>query len=374
MDQSPSQTPQEGRKVGISPQARRHNDLRRAAIAAHPTLKEISGSDWRTVFALPIILAAHWGMAWAVSDAPIWVIFVAAFFWGQIAIHAAGSLVHETAHKLIFRADRPKLLFDLGLEWILSSYAKQLTYQHEHITSHHPFIGDYERDYEHEDICAFQSRMQLRHDNPVVQHFLTALTLFIHLLPLGFVIGDEVLPRLNKWLSGRPQKDPERDVRSTQPKPWEVRLFIAVSLVSNLVLLAVLGPWALLYHLWALSLFLGKFGIWNLGQSLSEHEGTNDEAPSRSTYSWINIPLFNTGYHNEHHTFPNVAWTRLPVLTRTAPEVFNVRAEKSYFGYWLDHVRGDFTASRKSPLHDQDNTARCNGQGAANQGSGAQSK
>ncbi|KMW57393.1 Fatty acid desaturase [Candidatus Rhodobacter oscarellae] len=361
MDQSPSQLPSGGKKAGISPQARRHNDLRRQAIAAHPELKEVSGADPRTVFALPVILAAHWGMAWAVSGAPIWVIFIAAFFWGQIAIHAAGSLVHETAHKLIFRAERPKLLFDLGLEWILGSYGKQLTYQHEHITSHHPFIGDYERDYEHEDICAFQSRMQLRHDNPIIQRLLTGLTLVIHGLPLGFLIGDEVLPRMNAWISGRPQKDPERVIEATRPPRWQVRVFIAASLASNIMLLLLFGPWALLYHLWALSLFLGKLGIWNLGQSLSEHEGTDDTAPSRSTYGWINLPLFNTGYHNEHHTFPNVAWTRLPKLTRTAPEVFDIRAEKSYFGYWLDHIRGDFTASRGSPLHDEDNAERCQG-------------
>ena len=365
MDQTVTPTVEPNKKVGISPQARRHNDMRRAAIAAHPDLKDVSGSDWRTVFALPVILAAHWGMAWAVSDAAIWVVFVAAFFWGQIAIHAAGSLVHETAHKLVFRADRPKLFFDIGLEWILGSYSKQLTYQHEHITSHHPFIGDYERDYEHEDICAFQSRMRLRHDNPFVQRFLTGLTLFIHALPLGFLIGDEILPRLNAWISGRSQKDPERNVKSTQPPVWQVRVFIAVSILSNVTLFVLLGPWALLYHLWALSLFLGKLGIWNLGQSLSEHEGTNDEAPSRSTYSLINIPLFNTGYHNEHHTFPNVAWTRLPILTRAAPEVFNVKADKSYFGYWLDHIRGDFTASRKTPLHELDNTERCQGRGAS---------
>ncbi len=361
MDQSPSQLPSGGRKVGISPQARRHNDMRRAVIDAHPELKTVAGPDWRTVFVLPVILAAHWGMAWAVSDAPIWVIFIAAFFWGQIAIHAAGSLVHETAHKLIFRGRRAKLAFDLGLEMILGSYAKQLTYQHEHITSHHPYIGDYERDYEHEDICAFQSRMQLRHDNPVIQRFLTVLTLVIHAVPLGFLIGDEVLPRLNKWFSSRPQKDPERVIEATQPSRWEVTAFIAMSILSNLLLLAIFGPWALLYHLWALSLFLGKFGIWNLGQSLSEHEGPDDENPSRSTYGWINIPLLNTGYHNEHHTFPNVAWTKLPALTRTAPEVFTANAKKSYFGYWFDHLRGDFTASRKSPLHDQDNTERCAG-------------
>lgn len=365
MDQSPSQLPSGGKKAGISVQARRHNDMRRAVVAAHPELLEISGSNWRTVLVLPVVLAAHWGMAWAVGDSPLWVIFVAAFFWGQFAIHAAGGLVHETAHKLIFRDPRAKLGFDLGLEWILGSYGKQLTYQHEHITSHHPYIGDYERDYEHEDICAFQSRMELRHDNPVIQHLLTGLTLVIHALPLGFLIGDEVLPRLNSWITGRPQRDPIRNIESTRPPVWQKRLFIAISLISNLTMLWLLGPWALLYHLWALSLFLGKLGIWNLGQSLSEHEGTDDESPSRSTYGWINIPLFNTGYHNEHHTFPNVAWNKLPVLTRTAPEVFNVKAEKSYFGHWLEHLRGDFSASRKSPLHAYDNSNRCSGKADA---------
>jgi len=348
-------------KSGISPQARRHNEMRRAAMAAHPEVKTLTGTEPLTVFALPVILAAHWGMAWAVSDAPLWVIFLAAFFWGQIAIHSAGSLLHETAHKLIFRGARAKLAFDLGLEVILGSYAKQLTYQHEHISSHHPYIGDYERDYEHEDLCAFQSRMQLRHENPMVQRLLTGLTLVLHALPLGFMIGDLVLPRLNAWISGRPQKDPARRVRASQPPVWQVRLFITVSLASNLLLLAVFGPWALLYHLWALSLFLGKFGIWNLGQSLSEHEGTDEDAPTRSFYGWLNLPLFNTGYHNEHHTFPNVPWSRLPRLTRAAPEVFNTRADKGYFGYWLDHIRGDFTASRRSPLHETDNRTRCAG-------------
>lgn len=362
MDQSPSQLPSGGRKVGISPQARRHNEMRKDVLTAHPDLKGVAGTDPRTVWALPVLLAIHWGIAWAVSDAALWVIFLAAFVPGQLVIHSAGGLVHETAHKLIFRGARAKLAFDLGLETILGSYGKQLIYQHEHITSHHPYIGDYERDYEHEDICAFQSRMILRSENPRLQRLLTGLTLLLHALPLGFLIGDEVLPRLNRWLSGRPQRDPARHVESTRPPAWQMRLFIGVSLASNLLLFLLFGPWALLYHIWSLSLFLGKLGIFNLGQSLSEHEGTDDDAPSRSTYGWVNWLLFNTGYHNEHHTFPNVAWSRLPLLKRKAPEVFTAEAEKSYLGYWLDHVRGDFTASRKSPLHAEDNSARCAGQ------------
>lgn len=362
-DTAPETVRKPPRRAGISVQARRHNALRKAALAAHPELKTVAGSDPRTVLALPVLLGAHWGMAWLVAESPIWVIFVAAFFVGQIVIHSAGSLVHETAHKLIFRGDKAKLAFDLGLEFILTSYGKQLTYQHEHITSHHPHIGDYEKDYEHEDICALQSRMRLRAENPRLQRVLTVLTLILHALPLGFEIADKIIPKLNAWASGRPQKDPVRHIGATKPPAWQVRLFIATSLASNLLLLALLGPWALLYHIWALSLFLGKLGIWNLGQSLSEHAGGDDTNPTRSHYSWLNALLFNTGYHNEHHTFPNVAWTRLPLLHRTAPEVFHSRTTKSYFGYWLDHVRGDFTASRDLAIHERDHSARCAGQG-----------
>ena len=86
MDQSPSQLPSGGKKVEPSPQARRHNDMRRAAITAHPELKGVNGADRRTVLALPVLLAGHWGMGWLVSDAPLWVIFVAAFFAGQLFI------------------------------------------------------------------------------------------------------------------------------------------------------------------------------------------------------------------------------------------------------------------------------------------------
>jgi len=35
-------------------------------------------------------------------------------------------------------------------------------YQHEHMSSHHPHLGDYERDYEHEDVCRYLARLHAR--------------------------------------------------------------------------------------------------------------------------------------------------------------------------------------------------------------------
>ncbi|WP_165929135.1 fatty acid desaturase [Shimia isoporae] len=350
------------RPKGISPQSRRHNEMRKEALATHPELASLSGPQPFTALALPLLLAVHWSFAWLVSDQPVWVIGIAAFFVGQLVYHSASSLIHETCHKLVFKDAAPKLAFDLALEFILTSYGKQLTYQHQHITSHHPFVGDYDNDYEHEDICALQARQSVFRDHPKWQPALTALTLLIHALPLGSVfLAGQVMPRVYRRLSGRPNRDPVPRFTGTSPSAAEARPYVLVSLASNLLMLALLGPWALLYHIWSLSLFLGKLGITNLGQSLTEHPGDDDVNPTRSHYGPINWILFNTGYHNEHHSFPNVAWTRLPKLRQIAPEVFHAECEKSYIAAWWDHVRGGFTPSRNLALHKEDQLPRCEG-------------
>jgi len=351
------------RPKGISPQSRRHNEMRKEALAAHPELSELSGTQPFTTLALPVLLAVHWSIAWLVSDQPLWVIGLTAFLIGQLIYHSAASLIHETCHKLVFRDSAPKLAFDLGLEFILTSYGKQLTYQHQHVTSHHPFVGDYDNDYEHEDLCALQARFAIGRTHPVLQKLLTGLTLFLHALPLGSVfIADKILPPLYAKASGRPVRDPQPRFTGTSSTSTEMRPYIVVSALSNIVMLLLLGPWALLYHIWSLSFFLGKLGISNLGQSLTEHPGDDNVNPTRSCYGPINWLLFNTGYHNEHHSFPNVPWTRLPTLHRTAPEVFHAEAERSYLGAWWEHVRQDFTASRKLTLHDTDHLSRCQGE------------
>jgi sphingolipid delta-4 desaturase len=37
----------------------------------------------------------------------------------------------------------------------------------------------------------------------------------------------------------------------------------------------------------------------------------------------LNRIAFNVGYHNEHHDFPSIPWTRLPRIRSTAPEVYD---------------------------------------------------
>lgn len=348
-----------GATTQISPQARRHNEIRREIVKRNASVRALAGANPWTALAVPVLLGLHWGMAWLVSGSNLLVCFLAAFFIGQIIIHSAGALLHETAHRLIFRGDLPKLGFDLSLELILGSFGKQLTYQHEHISSHHPFIGNYERDYEHEDICSFNARRKILANSPAKQQVLTLTTLLLHVLPFGFLVSDMIMPKLYARLSGRVVKDKARHIGSTTPTYFQRWLFIAVSLFANLMLFWFFGFWGWLYHNWSLSLFLGKFGVTNLGQSLSEHEGDDEVNPTYSDYRFTNWLLFNTGYHNEHHTFPNVPWTRLPKLKHLAPDVFNRENPRSYFSLWWRHVRQDFSPSRRNAMMKADLGERC---------------
>jgi sphingolipid delta-4 desaturase len=343
----------------LSPQSRRHIEMRVAVLKAHPEAANLAGADWRGLIGAILLLAIHWTAIWLVSRTNVFVVFFAAFFFGQLVLHSVGSLIHETAHRLVFRERRAKLAFDLLLEVITTSFGRQLTYQHEHVSSHHPHLGNYERDYEHEDLCRFLARRAHRAKNPNLQHWLTLAELIVQAMPLGFMISNKIFNPFYRKRTGQATKDRQRRIGATKAPETERRIFIGVSIATNIFLFAAFGFLGWLYHIWSLSLFLGKCGVTNLGQSLAEHPGDDALAPTRSTYSPLNLILFNTGYHNEHHTFPNVAWTRLPKLRKLAPAVFGPGTEKSYAGFWWAHVRADFSPSRRTPLHDQDQSLRC---------------
>ena len=114
----------------------------------------------------------------------------------------------------------------------------------------------------------------------------------------------------------------------------QLHLFnIAVQSCFDYVLVAYAGPNALAYLI--LSSFLAGSLHPCAGHFIAEHyvfgEQPKDEngiakyAPVPETFSYygpLNLLTYNVGLHNEHHDFPAIPWSRLPVLHELAKEFY----------------------------------------------------
>ncbi|KAJ3731535.1 dihydroceramide delta(4)-desaturase [Lentinula guzmanii] len=110
-------------------------------------------------------------------------------------------------------------------------------------------------------------------------------------------------------------------VRSQKLTTWHISNFI-VQLVFDYLLIKTFGVKPLMYLLLS-SFFAGSLHPC-AGHFIAEHylwDGMEQE--TFSYYGPLNLLAYNVGYHNEHHDFPSVAWTRLPTLRALAPEFYD---------------------------------------------------
>jgi sphingolipid delta-4 desaturase len=76
------------------------------------------------------------------------------------------------------------------------------------------------------------------------------------------------------------------------------------------------------------------------GHFIAEHYVFhNNKQETYSYYGPFNYVGYAVGYHNEHHDFPYVPWSRLPELKRIAPEFYdNLEVCESWVGVIWDYV------------------------------------
>jgi len=123
-----------------------------------------------------------------------------------------------------------------------------------------------------------------------------------------------------------------------KPKPpiaWEAVNWVWV-VACDALIYYLWGVWALVYLIMSTLLGMGLHPA--AGHFIAEHYEFVSGVETYSYYGILNRVNFNVGYHNEHHDFPRVPWSRLPQVRKLAPEFYNLPHHDSYLKVFWRYI------------------------------------
>jgi sphingolipid delta-4 desaturase len=276
-----------------------HRARTKEILKEFPDMRKLIGKNPTTFYAIVGLVAFQIVMSWLVSDQSWWIVLGAAYILGAFADHALFVMIHECAHKLIFKKPNANRLAGI-LANIPLIFASSVSFETYHI-KHHSFQGVHELD---GDLPNYWEAKLI--NNIFIGKVIWLLFYpFFQLFRLSRL--KEINP-FNKWVGLN----------------WLVQI-ICITAIT------VLFGWKALAFL-VLSFFF-SVGLHPLGARwIQEHYLTSGgEQETYSYYGAFNKVAFNVGYHNEHHDFPSVPWNRLPEIRKEAPAFYNTL---SYHTSW----------------------------------------
>ncbi|KAG5716177.1 hypothetical protein E4T56_gene10663 [Termitomyces sp. T112] len=269
-----------------------HRTRRMAIIKAHPDVTRLMGHEPLTKYLVLAVVCVQLALAVLLRHThPLSPAFLlAAYAVGGTANHNLFLAIHEITHNLAFRAIVPNRLLAVFANLpIAVPYSAAFKGYH---IEHHKFLGQDGIDTD------LPTRLELLCLNNVLgKVFFATFQIFFYALRPGFV-------------------------RSQRLTKWHI-LNLLVQLLFNYALLHTLGPRPLIYLLLS-SFFAGSLHPCAAHFIAEHYLWDRMHQETFSYYGPLNLLAYNVGYHNEHHDFPSVPWTRLPALRALAPEFYDV--------------------------------------------------
>ncbi|KAI5996446.1 fatty acid desaturase-domain-containing protein [Pisolithus orientalis] len=268
-----------------------HRTRRTAIMKAHPEVTKLMGYEPLTkyvvfgVVSLQVSIAIYLRHTHPLS----WTFLALAYIVGGTANHNLFLAIHEITHNLAFRGvNANRALAVLANLPIGVPYAAAFKRYH---LEHHKHLGEDGIDTD------LPTRFELLCLNNVLgKTFFATFQIFFYALRPTFVRAQT----LTKWHF----------------------INVVAQAIFDYILVRTFGVKPLLYLLFS-SFFAGSLHPC-AGHFIAEHyvwDGLNQE--TYSYYGALNLLAYNVGYHNEHHDFPSIPWTRLPALRALAPEFYD---------------------------------------------------
>ncbi len=280
----------------VSHEPEPHLARTKAIVRAHPEIRQWIGRNrWSFVGTLGAVVL-HLAMAAWIADRPWWVLLLVAYVVGAVISHSLFVMIHESAHKLIFKSPILNIL-NSYLANIPTLLPSAISFKKYHL-AHHAHQGDYELDA----------------DIPSTWE--------------ADLVGKSAL-RKAIWLFFFPILTITRTMRVKEVRSvdrWVVLNWLVVG-ATDVLIWVFLGPKAFAY---LLASFVFAAGLHPVGARwiqrhylMGSPEETGSDQETFSYYGPMNRLQYNIGYHNEHHDFPAVPWNHLPKIRTTAPEQYD---------------------------------------------------
>jgi sphingolipid delta-4 desaturase len=280
-----------------------------AILKAHPEIRGLIGRNpWTAIIMLGVV-TLQTGIAIAMGRLGLsywWASLLAAYGIGAFANHCLYVVVHDATHKLIFKSRSANYLVAI-LGDLPNLIPGAIGFSICHL-AHHAHQGDYGAD---ADLAGnWEARL--------IGNRWYAKALWLLFFPL--------------FQLTRPMRLRDISVFNS----WSIAS-LAASAAFDVGMLQFFGGNAILY-LGASMLF--SIGLHPLGSRwIQEHFTLDPDQETGSYYGAMNRLALNVGYHNEHHDFPSIPWSRLPAIRSIAPEFYNTLVPSACWSrLWLKFI------------------------------------
>jgi sphingolipid 4-desaturase/C4-monooxygenase len=262
----------------------------REIIVRHPEIRKLFGPTPSTSLFVFLLVAAQVLIAWTLRDSSWWAIVLTSLFAGAFMSHGLWALIHDCTHNLVFRSPSANSWLQIFAN-LPHVFPSAMFFRKYHLL-HHKYQGDLELD---ADLAApfetkFAGNSWWRKAFWLLFYFAFQSTRIWRL---------KKIPAVDRWVVAN----------------------FAVGFAFDAAILYFMGPYALTY-LFVSSAF--SVGLHPVGARwIQEHFMVMPEQETYSYYGPLNKTAFNVGYHNEHHDFISVPWSKLPQIRAAAPEYYN---------------------------------------------------
>jgi sphingolipid delta-4 desaturase len=276
-----------------------HRTRRKEIIKKHPEVTRLTGYEPMTKYVVYGVVALQFTVAILLRNSTFsdWKFWLAAYVIGATCDSNVFLAIHEFSHNLGFKKPLHNKLFSIFTNLPIGiPYSAGFGPYH---LLHHKYMGDGSYD---TDIPTNLEAMVL--SSVAGKAFFATFQIFFYALRPVCIVNVDFT--------------------------WVHFLNIAVQVAVDVVLVKSFG-WMPFFYLLASAFLAGSLHP-IAGHFIAEHyvfdppnkydpHGT----PFPETYSYygpLNIFVYNAGYHNEHHDFPYIPWTRLKKVREIAHEFY----------------------------------------------------